>query len=228
MRKIISLLLSLLLLGCLLLPVSASERDSRQNAHTEEEAEQSEALDPRIEAMLDWAVGIAEDDSHGYSQAYRLGPCYDCTSFVSTALMEGGFEIETCLSTGGMLQKLPEFGFVAYRRGETEAQKGDILIRLGTHAEICMGDGGCVAAHQDYDGYYGDSSGHEIEYRRGDASYGCPFCRYQQYNYIIRYEGPAPKESGEAETLETGDFEAFLETDCLILVINTTIMLLER
>ena len=151
MRKIISLLLSLLLLGCLLIPAYALEGSGR-GIEEPEEAEQSESLDPRIEAMLEWAVGIAEDNSHGYSQAYRLGPCYDCTSFVSTALMEGGFEIEHCLSTGGMLEELPAYGFVVYRRGEIEAQKGDILILLGTHAEICMGDGGCVAAHQDYDG----------------------------------------------------------------------------
>lgn len=188
MRKVISLLLSLLLLGCLLIPAYALEGSGR-GTEEPEEAEQSESLDPRIEAMLEWAVGIAEDNSHGYSQAYRLGPCYDCTSFVSTALMEGGFEIEHCLSTGGMLEELPAFGFVVYRRGEIEAQKGDILILLGTHAEICMGDGGCVAAHQDYDGRWGDSTGHEIEYRTGDAAYGCPFCRYQQYNYILHFEG---------------------------------------
>ena len=227
MRRLISLLLSLLLLSCLLIPVYGHEAESREE-QTAEEAEQSENLDPRIEAMLDWAVEIAEDNSHGYSQAYRLGPNYDCTSFVSTALMEGGFEIEHCLSTGGMLQELPAFGFVAYRRGEIEAQKGDILILLGTHAEICMGDGGCVAAHQDYDGYWGDSSGHEIEYREGSTSYGCPFCRYQQYNYILHFEGLENEEDSELEGKKKTAFELLFQSDWLELLLSTSNILLER
>ena len=140
------------------------------------------------------AVETAEDDSHGYSQRVRFGPSYDCTSFVCTALMEGGFALESYVCTGGLLTELPKLGFTVYRSRETEAVRGDILIRLGKHAEICMGDGGCVAAHQDYDGRSGDSTGREIQYRKAGELYGCPFCRYRQYDYIIRYEGPAPLE----------------------------------
>lgn len=189
MRKFLSLLLTLLLILCLSLSVFADGDSQRENA-----GEEPEALDPRVEAMLAWAIATAEDDSHGYSQRVRFGPSYDCTSFVCTALMEGGFALESYVCTGGLLTELPKLGFTVYRSRETEAVRGDILIRLGKHAEICMGDGGCVAAHQDYDGRSGDSTGREIQYRKAGELYGCPFCRYRQYDYIIRYEGPAPLE----------------------------------
>ena len=92
-----------------------------------------------------------------------------------------------------------------YRKGETEPQRGDILVKFGVHAEICMGDGGCVAAHQDYDGYSGDRTGHEIEYRPGGSDYGCPFCKYEQYNYILRYEPPVcPVYLGEEDYQSPG------------------------
>lgn len=185
MRKLISLVLTVFMLAALTLPVLAAKDNKEPKAEAAEEA----TLDPKVEAMLAWALETAADDSHGYSQAYRTGPNYDCTSFVSTALMEG-FGLDKYLSTGGMLTELEEYGFVSYRRGETEPQKGDILIKLGVHAEICMGDGGCIAAHQDYDGWSGDRSGHEIEYRTGEESaHRCSFCKYAQYTHIIRYEG---------------------------------------
>lgn len=188
MRKIFPLLLSLLLAALLLQPVFAAG-----NPAAPAETEQAEPLDPRVEAMLAWALETAADDSHGYSQSKRFGPNYDCSSFVCTALMEGGFALEDYLSTDGLIDVLPSYGFAVYRRGETEPRRGDILVRRGVHTEICMGDGGCVAAHQDYDYRSGDwKTGHEIEYRSGDDAYGCPFCSRQQYNYILRYVPPDP------------------------------------
>ncbi len=185
MRRFLTLLLTLLTISALILTANAAEP---ARIRTEDgEAAQEEKLDPKVEAMLAWAVATAEDDSHGYSKTYRFGPNYDCTSFVSAALMEG-FGLDHDLITGSMLQELPDYGFTAYRRGETEPRRGDILIRLGVHAEICTGEG-CVAAHQDYDGRSGDRTGHEIENRSWDAAWACPFCKYQQYNYILRYEG---------------------------------------
>lgn len=32
-----------------------------------------------IEKAVQWAVGIAADNSHGYSQQTRWGPSYDCS-----------------------------------------------------------------------------------------------------------------------------------------------------
>ena len=181
MRKIITLFLTLLLLFSLFIPAFAAEKTKE---HTEEE---SEPLDPKVEAMLAWAMEIANDDTHGYSQNNRYGPDYDCTSFVCTALREGGFQLEGYLSPRGMVRELPALGFAVYRKGETEPRRGDILVEIGVHAEFCMGDGCCVGAHQRYDRRSGDSTGHEIEYRTPEG-FKCWFCKKAQYDYIIRYE----------------------------------------
>ena len=189
MRKIPILFFTILLLASLTLSVFAAD-EAPEPPLPEQIQEAGETLDPKLAAMLEWGIAIAEDDSHGYSQTYRFGPNYDCTSFISAALMEGGFGLDHQLSTYTLVSELPDYGFAVYRRGETEPQLGDILVSRGEHAEICMGNGGCLAAHMDYDGWSGDSSGHEIECRSGDDSYGCPFCDRQQYDFILRYEPP--------------------------------------
>ena len=39
----------------------------------------------KIDKAVTWAVGIANDNSHGYDQADRWGPDYDCSSLVIQA-----------------------------------------------------------------------------------------------------------------------------------------------
>ena len=187
MRKFITLLLILLLVFSLFAPVYAEEK-AEKSAPAEDAGDAGEELDPKLEAMLDWAVEIAEDDSHGYSQSNRYGPDYDCTSFVCTALIEGGFALERFLSPAGMVRELPKLGFAVYRKGETEPRRGDILVEIGVHAEISLGDGACVAAHQNYGhSRSGDKSGKEIDCRSPEDK-PCWFCKKAQYDYIIRYE----------------------------------------
>jgi len=65
----------------------------------------AEAADNQIEKAVQWAIDIAKDQSHGYSQgaenatAYspytgsREGPDYDCSSLVYHALHQAGFNI---------------------------------------------------------------------------------------------------------------------------------------
>ena len=38
-----------------------------------------------IESAVNWAVGIANDNSHGYDQNSRWGVDYDCSSLVISA-----------------------------------------------------------------------------------------------------------------------------------------------
>ena len=50
-----------------------------------------------VDHYINWTLGIAEDDSHGYDQLFRwneLGD-YDCSSLVVSALRQAG------LDTGG-------------------------------------------------------------------------------------------------------------------------------
>jgi hypothetical protein len=197
MRKIIPLLLTLLLVSSLVLTAFAVNEIDMTGIVL---GKNPEPLDPKVEAMLAWALEIAADDSHGYSQSHRYGPNYDCSSFVCTALMEGGFGLEDYIFPGDMVVILPELGFVAYKKGETEPQRGDILVRPGVHVEICMGGLDCVSAHRDSDRRSGDGNGHEIEYRRaGFGDYNCPFCENAEYTYILRYEGQQNDEAAEIE-----------------------------
>ena len=65
----------------------------------------AQATDSRVESAVTWAIAIANDQSHGYSQgaenatAYRLytgsrdGPDYDCSSLVYYAFDHAGFNI---------------------------------------------------------------------------------------------------------------------------------------
>ena len=152
----------------------------------------AKAADSRVEAAINWAIAIANDNSHGYSQANRNGPDYDCSSFVSTAFKTGGFAVSGSLHTGNMLNAFLSVGFTKYNKGSVTLQRGDILLRpktasRGGHTELYIGNNQCVAAHSNKDGKTGDSSGSEIDVRSKNY---CTFCKNSDYIYILRYEGP--------------------------------------
>ncbi len=149
------------------------------------------SLDSRVEAAIQWAISIANDNSHGYSQANRNGPDYDCSSFVSTAFKNGGFAVSGSLHTGNMLNAFVSAGFTKYNKGAVTLQRGDILLRpktssRGGHTELYIGNNQCVAAHSNHDGKTGDSGGKEIDVRSKNY---CTFCKNSDYTYILRYEG---------------------------------------
>ena len=66
-----------------------------------------------VNAAVDWAEKIARDDSHGYSQAVRWAPDYDCSSFVISALEAAGLPMKAygASYTGNMPQALKACGF---------------------------------------------------------------------------------------------------------------------
>ena len=149
------------------------------------------ALDSKVEKAIEWAISIANDNTHGYSQANRTGPDYDCSSFVSTAFKKAGFSVSGSLHTGNMLNAFVSAGFTKYNKGAVSLQRGDILLRpktssRGGHTELYIGNNQCVAAHSNKDGKTGDSSGQEIDVRSKNY---CTFCKNSDYTYILRYEG---------------------------------------
>ena len=85
------------------------------------------------ETALSWAIKIANDQSHGYSQQNRWGPDYDCSSFVISAYKAAGVPINTnVVNYTGNLQGLLQFGFkdvtssVNLNNG-SGLQRGDVL-----------------------------------------------------------------------------------------------------
>lgn len=119
---------------------------------------------------LQWAMDIANDDSHGYSQCARTGPDYDCSSLVYYSLLNSGYSSEQlggyAFTTYGMDTVLAGIGFTKHPYNEGELKAGDILWR-SSHTGIYAGDGKVVQASSSREGngicgQTGDQTGTEI------------------------------------------------------------------
>lgn len=130
---------------------------------------------------LQWAIDIANDDSHGYSQANRYGnPDYDCSSLVWYSLVDGaGFDPNqlggAAFSIPFMPSILKNAGFTEYPyKGEADLQPGDILLRTN-HTEIYAGNSQTVGAHSAENGGKfgegGDQTGREIDIRANTGNW---------------------------------------------------------
>lgn len=122
-----------------------------------------------VDRATDWAVGIANDNSHGYTNG-DWGPEYSCISFVMEAYTNAGLDLGKC-----NIDKLPDrlidrdFEDVTSEVDLTSGQglaKGDILWYINSdnhgHTEMYIGSGKMVGARGDTDGKPGDSKGDEI------------------------------------------------------------------
>ena len=154
---------------------------------------QVNAADPAIEKALNWAVAIANDDSHGYSQTNRQGPDYDCSSLVVNALKYAGINTGGASYTGNLKSELTQHGFTWIPWNQinnvSNLQRGDILLYRGSnsgHTEFYLGNSQNVGAHGTYNHpEQGDQTGKEI-------SVGAYW--YDNWNGVLRYNysGPDP------------------------------------
>ena len=122
-----------------------------------------------IQSAMDWAIGIAKDNTHGYSQNTRWGnPNYDCSSLVISAYEQAGIKVKEAgaNSTRDMKKAFQQCGFEWIpgdpKKTGITLQPGDVLLKEGSHTEMYVGNGKNVGAHSNYDGKNGDSSGKEI------------------------------------------------------------------
>lgn len=144
----------------------------------------------KIDAAISWARKIAADNSHGYSQAARWSPDYDCSSFVISALEAAGFPMRAygATYTGTMGAALKACGFYKVHSVDLNSGaglvRGDILLNPVTHTELYIGDGRTVGAHgSETGGKYGragDQTGNEIS----EQAY-----RNKNYTEVWRYGG---------------------------------------
>ncbi len=145
------------------------------------------AANAKMEKAINWAIAIANDNSHGYSQINRNGnPDYDCSSLVINAMKYAGINVGSASYTGNMKAEFTAHDFVWIpwsQIGSTaNLKRGDVLLRRSNgsgHTELYLGNNKNVGAHSDYDGRGGDSSGREINV----ASY-----YYGNWQGVLRYK----------------------------------------
>ena len=161
----------------------------------------------RIDKMVDTALAIARDDSHGYSQARRWpiqGTDFDCSSLMYYCANKAGYDVSIGPSgvhyTGSMLADFTKAGFTAVKfdGNLNDLDKGDILLNVTYHTEMCVGNGKFVGAHSSetggIDGRPGDQTGDEI-------SVVPAYIYWAGWDYVLVPPRETPKQSGSSKTL---------------------------
>lgn len=151
--------------------------DLRESAPPAPQPAQSGQPNQNIGNAINWAKDIANDNTHGYSQSRRnSGVDYDCSSFISEAYRQAGFDIpyhgsnNNNPTTSTMLNDFKNAGFTAIRYddiGKGGLQAGDILLNPGSHTVLVTETNGkqvqIVHAAQDRgNSKSGDQTGTEI------------------------------------------------------------------
>ena len=144
----------------------------------------------KIDNACNWAVGIANDNSHGYDQLHRWGtPDYDCSSLVISAWEQAGVPVKEAGATytGNMKAAFVKCGFKAIPFDKAGVLlRGDVLLNEKHHTALYIGDNKVVQANINekggiYGGQQGDQTGKEIAvskyyiYRKG-------------WDYVLRYK----------------------------------------
>lgn len=148
-----------------------------------------------IEKAIAWAMDVANDPAHGYDQASRWGPDYDCSSFVISAYKAAGLPL-TATFTGNMKYDFLRHGFIVVTDGTLK--RGDVLLHEKNHTALFIGNGQIVQASINErggitGGQTGDQTGNEIHVR---GYYDYP------WDVMLRYVGDldeSPEDEAEVE-----------------------------
>lgn len=141
------------------------------------------------EKAAQWMEALAADQSHGYSQANRWGPDYDCSSAVISAYIAAGVKIDkTKVYYTGNMDGLKNYGFEDVTKKcnldtGSGMQRGDILYYhikdTNGHTALYCGNGKIVHARgQSYGSPQTGDQGSEIAVTNYSRS---------QWQYVLRY-----------------------------------------
>ena len=162
----------------------------------------------KVEYAVQWCIAIANSPEHGYDQANRWGPDYDCSSLIITAYENAGIPVK---SVGGaqrtydMRTTFKKCGFyeVPYWDKNTGAglQRGDVVLNVNHHVELYIGNNQLLKASQNefggsMGGQVGDQTGNEI---RIGGYYLYP----SGWDCALRYGNPTEEYTGSATTFPT-------------------------
>ena len=169
------------------------------------------SADSTIETALNWAVNIANDDSHGYSWDGRWGPDYDCSSLVISAFRKAGLSLTGATTTVNMKSVFTKEGFTWIPASQINLSnsnsliRGDILLNESSHTEIYLGGGMNVGAHRGHMSQWCSHSEADKKYHRhghyslgeqkGDQDGGeISVAGYYSYPWdgVLRYTAPTP------------------------------------
>lgn len=156
-----------------------------------------------IESACEFAVRIANDDSHGYDQINRWLPNVDCSSLVCLCYENAGVPVKSkggATYTGNLLAGFTKCGFEAIKfKSSITLVRGDVLfynyVKNGKtygHAIIYLGDGKIVQASINENGTItggktGDQTGKEVAV----SNYYVPS---RGWDYILRYPDEETKQ----------------------------------
>lgn len=124
----------------------------------------------KAQKALAWMLDIAADPKHGYSQQYRWGPDYDCSSMVISAWQYAGVPVKTkgATYTGNMRSVFLACGFKDVTKKcklstGSGLKKSDVLLNDVHHTAMYAGDGKIVHARgQSYGSSKTGDQGQEI------------------------------------------------------------------
>lgn len=141
-----------------------------------------------IEDMCNFAVGIAENDAHGYSQSNRWLPDVDCSSLMYLSAEYAGLPVKNAnvapWYTRTMRQHFTAQGFEVIT-SLASRKRGDILLNDANHTALYLGGNMLVHARINenggiFNGRAGDQTGREV-------------CTQTYFDYpwncILRYTG---------------------------------------
>ena len=160
-----------------------------------------------IEKAVNWIIGIANDNTHGYDQGSRWSPDYDCSSLVISAWKQAGVNL-TCTYTGNMYANMVNKGFsditlqVNLATGSGLA-RGDVLLNVANHTAMYIGNGQiCEATGNENGGITGGQTGDQTGREICINSY-----RNYPWNYVLRYvaEDSGSRETQSGNTTSTDD-----------------------
>lgn len=159
----------------------------------------------KIDKAVEWAINIANDDTHGYDQGSRWSPDYDCASLLIQAWENAGVPVKTAGATytGNMVDIFLANGFTEVTSSvnlSTGAgmKKGDVCWYRSNgagHTEMITAPGYLVGAHINElgsatGGQTGDQTGNEISVTN---YYNHPWMK------VLRYTAD---DSGETPTVQ--------------------------
>ena len=161
------------------------------------------------EKAVQWAVNIANDNSHGYDQGNRWGPDYDCSSLVISAYKQAGVPL-SCTYTGNMRSDMMMNGFVPTHVNLATGEgliEGDVLLNEQHHTAMYIGGGRIVQASQNEHGgvtggLSGDQTGGEINIR---SYYNFPWDLALRYVRKEQYPDTKPT-NPDKEPIKSGTY----------------------